>query len=55
MKPTELARCKLAMWLDRWKDRIAAIAARVSPPSEVWERYDAWAKAHGHHDWINSN
>lgn len=41
------------MALDAWKDRIDAIAEWVSPPSDVWEKYNEWAKKHGHYDWMD--
>lgn len=48
-----LVRCKLAMWLDGLKDRIDSLAQRVGPNGyHGWEKWDAYAKRRGYHDWL---
>ena len=36
----ETFRCKLAVWLDKQKDRIDYLCNWVEPPSEVWDKID---------------
>jgi hypothetical protein len=49
----EIFRCRLAMWLDALKDHIDALAERVSPGWEVWERFDARERKRGAYDWMD--
>jgi hypothetical protein len=54
MTLTEIIRCRLAMWLDRQKDRVDELGEWVSPASEVWERFDQRQRRLGKYKWLDA-